>query len=183
MADKSRREILKEGARICGLAGASFLLGGLATRSRAAGTVWQIDPQKCTQCGKCATACVLDPSAVKCVHAYALCGYCQLCFGVYRDARTGDTTTAENARCPVAAITRAPVEDPYFEIAIDEQKCIGCAVCVKGCGQFGNGSMFLQIRHDRCANCNQCAIANVCPSEAVIRVSADQPYIAKRHKV
>jgi Na+-translocating ferredoxin:NAD+ oxidoreductase subunit B len=147
-----------------------------------ASTVWQIDPVKCTHCGQCATACTLDPSAVKCVHAYALCGYCNLCFGVLRDKRTGNTQAVENARCPVDAISRRFIEDPYYEIHVDEQLCIGCALCVKGCTQFGNGSMFLQIRHDRCVNCNQFSVAAACPADAVIRVPASNPYIAKRPK-
>ncbi|HEY0865841.1 MAG TPA: 4Fe-4S binding protein, partial [Fimbriimonas sp.] len=128
MAERSRREFLVEGVRLAGLAGTSFLLGGLATRSQAATTVWQIDPEKCTQCGLCATSCVIEPSAVKCVHAYAHCGYCQLCFGLFRDKRTGDTTTAENARCPTDAISRTFVEDPYHQISVDENACIGCAL-------------------------------------------------------
>ena len=59
-------------------------LGVVAGRSTAKGTVWQIDPQKCVRCGNCATHCVLEQSAVKCVHAYAICGYCQLCTGFFR---------------------------------------------------------------------------------------------------
>jgi electron transport complex protein RnfB len=47
------------------------------------------------------------------------------------------------------------------------------------CAQFGNGSLFLQVRHDRCVNCNQCAIAVVCPAGAFRRVPAAQPYLLK----
>lgn len=178
---KTRREALGEGIRLVGLAGIASALGAVAARSEGS-TVWQIDPVKCTQCGLCATACVIDPSAVKCVHAYAMCGYCDLCFGVLRDKRTGNTQAVENTRCPVDAISRRFVEDPYHEIHVNEQACIGCALCVKGCNQFGNGSMFLQIRHDRCANCNECAVAVACPADAVHRVPASKPYIAKRPK-
>ena len=178
----TRREILRDSVRLCGLAGGAFALGAVATRSEAAQTVWQIDPEKCTECGLCASACVLEPSAVKCVHAYAQCGYCKLCFGLFRDKRTGNTTSAENVRCPTDAISRTFVEDPYYQIAVDENRCIGCSLCVKGCHQFGNGSMYLQIRHDRCANCNQCAIANVCPADAVVRVPGNKPYMLKRPK-
>jgi electron transport complex protein RnfB len=39
--------------------------------------------------------------------------------------------------------------------------------------------LFLQVRHDRCLNCNQCAIATVCPSGAFKRVPADHPYLFK----
>jgi len=51
---------------------------------------------------------------------------------------------------PDGAIKRAYVEDPYFEYTIDERLCIGCGKCVKGCNAFGNGSLQLQVRHDRC---------------------------------
>ncbi|MCS6775092.1 MAG: 4Fe-4S binding protein [Chloroherpetonaceae bacterium] len=152
--------------------------GSLVTR-RAEATVWQIDPLKCIQCGRCATACVLTPSAVKCLHAHVSCGYCRLCFGLFRDQRSGNETTAENNRCPTDAIRRAFVEDPYFEMTIDEDLCIGCARCVKGCNAFGNGSLFLQIRQDLCARCNQCAIALACPVGAVERVPVSQPYRMK----
>ena len=57
--------------------------------------------------------------------------------------------------------------------------CSGCAKCVKGCGAFGNGSLYLQVRHDRCLNCNECSIAEECPSGAFKRVPADHPYILK----
>ncbi len=40
--------------------------------------VWQTDPEICVSCGNCATYCVLEESAVKCVHAFAMCGYCEL---------------------------------------------------------------------------------------------------------
>ena len=69
-------------------AGAGAVVAGFAAKaaSRPSGgrTVWQIDPRKCIQCGKCETECVLQPSAVKCVHGYAMCGYCKLCFGYFK---------------------------------------------------------------------------------------------------
>ena len=177
--DKKRRRFLKDMARdacMIALGGATAML---TTRSAADSRVWQIDPDLCSQCGQCATNCVLTPSVVKCVHAYALCGYCRLCFGLLRDERTGDVSAAENNRCPVDAIRRLPVEDPYYEISIDESLCIGCSRCVLGCENFGNGSLYLQIRHDRCVNCNQCNIAANCPSRAIGRVPASSPYRRK----
>jgi electron transport complex protein RnfB len=120
------------------LGAAAGFLGG---KSRKADTVWQIDPYICVACGNCATYCVLEESAVKCVHAYAV---------------------------------------PYYEYTIDEKLCNGCGKCVKGCNTFGNGSLFLQVRHDRCENCNECAIAVACPSGAFKRVPADKPYLLKK---
>jgi electron transport complex protein RnfB len=121
----------------------------------------------------------LNPSAVKCVQEYALCGYCRLCFGYHEPGATQLDTAAENQLCPTGAIQRTFVEDPYFEYNIEESLCIGCAICVRGCTVFGNGSFYLQVRHDRCVNCNECAIARSCPSGAFRRVPADQPYLLK----
>ncbi|MBM4039983.1 MAG: ferredoxin [Planctomycetes bacterium] len=172
-----RREFLRVSARGVALAAVVGGTGYLATRSREARYVWQLDPSKCTQCGKCATNCVLKPSAVKCVHAFAMCGYCELCTGYFEPEPNALTTAAENQLCPVAAIKRTFVEDPYFEYEIDEPLCIGCGKCVEGCRAFGNGSLFLQVRHDRCLNCNECSIAAACPAEAFSRVPATQGYL------
>jgi Na+-translocating ferredoxin:NAD+ oxidoreductase subunit B len=69
-------------------AGTGALVAAFAVKaaSRPAGDrmVWQLDPRKCIQCGRCETECVLQPSAVKCVHGYAMCGYCKLCFGYFK---------------------------------------------------------------------------------------------------
>jgi len=175
----TRREALRGalgGACLLGLGGATGVLAG---RARAGDTVWQIDPNKCTACGNCATHCVLRPSAVKCVHAFAMCGYCQLCTGYFEPEPNALDTGAENQLCPTGAIRRTFVEDPYYEYTIDESLCIGCGKCVKGCTTFGNGSLFLQVRHDRCVNCNDCSIASACPAGAFRRVPADQPYLLK----
>ena len=163
-------------------AAAVFAAGGgawLAARPGGGDMVWQIDPLKCTQCGRCATNCVLNPSAVKCVHSYEICGYCDLC-GAYLQpgAKTRDTG-AENEICPVAALKRSFIEEPFYQYTIDEALCIGCAKCVKGCGQFGNGSLYLQIKRDLCVNCNECAIARNCPSNAIRRVPVRTGYLLK----
>jgi electron transport complex protein RnfB len=176
----SRRDFLRDGTRLAAMTGLGALLGVVATRSSTARTfVWQIDPAKCVRCGNCATACVLKQSAVKCVHSYAICGYCNLCTGYFEPEPNSLTTAAENQLCPTAAIKRTFVEDPYYEYTIDESKCIGCAKCVEGCTRFGNGSLYLQIRHDRCVNCNICAISQVCPSDAFRRVPVDEAYLLK----
>ncbi len=172
---KNRRTFLRAAA------GAAATVVGLAAWRRSAGgrTRWQIDPLKCTQCGQCATACVLTPSAVKCVHAYAMCGYCKLCFGYFHADAPELSEAAENQLCPMGALKRTYIEDPYFEYTVDESLCIGCGICVKSCTQFGNGSLYLQIRHDRCVNCNLCNIARVCPGQAIARVPEETPYLPK----
>ena len=175
----SRRDFIRSGTRI------SLLLtlgtvGGFASRNLTPEKyVWQIDPFKCTQCGRCATSCVMTPSAVKCIHAYALCGYCDLCGGYLKPDANMRSTAAENQLCPTAAIQRKYIEEPYFEYVINDDLCIGCAKCVKGCTSFGNGSLHLQINHQLCLNCNECSIARLCPSEAISRVKASNPYKIK----
>lgn len=183
MADKpgklSRRDVLRQSARAGGLLGLGGMIGSLASRGQGAETVWQLDPYKCISCGKCATECVLEDSAVKCVHAYAMCGYCELCTGFFTPDPPALNEGAENQLCPTGAILRTFIEDPYYEYSIDESLCIGCGKCVKGCNAFGNGSLFLQVRHDRCVNCNACAIASACPAQAFARVPAGEPYLLK----
>jgi len=180
--DVTRREVLRGSVRSACLFGIGAIGGLLARRAKAVDTVWQIDPYKCISCGNCATHCVQKPSAVKCVHAFAMCGYCDLCTGYFEPETVSLDTGAENQLCPTGAINRRFVEAPYFEFTIDEKLCIGCGKCVKGCNAFGNGSLFLQVRHDRCLNCNECSIAKACPSGAFQRVSADEPYLLKEVK-
>ncbi len=176
---KSRREFINDGVRLS-LALALGGIGGLSlSKVIKDDYVWQIDPFLCTQCGRCATECVLSPSAVKCVHAYDLCGYCDLCGGYLKPDANERTTAAENQLCPTAAIERKFIEEPYFEYKIIEDLCIGCAKCVEGCTAFGNGSLHLQIMHHICVNCNECSIARVCPSDAISRVKASEAYNVK----
>ncbi|MFA5326987.1 MAG: hypothetical protein WC384_04285 [Prolixibacteraceae bacterium] len=174
-----RRRFIRSGMQMAlavslgGVAGVSFL------KSTSEDMVWQLDPFKCVQCGRCADECVMTPSAVKCVHAYDLCGYCDLCGGYLKPDSNARSTAAENQLCPTAAIQRKYIEEPYFEYVIDESLCIGCAKCVAGCTSFGNGSLHLQVRHDLCKNCNDCSIARVCPADAFQRVPANTPYLIK----
>ena len=41
--------------------------------------------------------------------------------------------------------------------------------------------LFLQIQQDECQQCNECAIARVCPSDAIHRVTYEQAYQLKDH--
>lgn len=175
----NRRDLLRLGVGAAAVAALGIAATTAEAEKNNQDTVWQLDPDKCIQCGRCAVNCVLTPSAVKCVHAFAICGYCDLCSGYFYPDVKNLNTAAENQLCPTSAITRTFIEDPYYEYTIDEKLCIGCAACVKGCTAFGNGSLFLQVRHDRCLNCNDCAIARNCPSKAFKRVPIDKPYLLK----
>ena len=170
----------------CGRGAALLLLGGaagtLAQRTARSRQVWQIDPAKCIQCGQCADYCVLDQSAVRCFHTYPICGYCDLCSGFFKTDHNALNEGAENQMCPAAAIRRSFVSQPYFQYTIDEEKCVGCGRCVKGCVKYGNGSLYLQVKQSLCVNCNQCNIAANCPSNAFVRLPADAPYLDRLPK-
>lgn len=153
----------------------------LVTRPLSGTTVWQLDPAKCVQCGQCATACVRSPSAVKCVHSHQICGYCDLCGGYLTPGAKSRDTGAANELCPVGALKRTFVESPFYEYTIDEALCVGCGKCVKGCGVFGNGSLYLQVKQDMCLGCNECAIGRGCPSKAFQRIPAETAYLLKTH--
>lgn len=172
-----RREFINNGLRLSLALGIGGMGIGLAKDALSVEMVWQLDAAKCVQCGRCATDCVLATSAVKCMHVYDMCGYCDLCGGYYRPEAKDRSTAAENQLCPTAAIERVFIEEPFFEYHIIEDLCIGCAKCVKGCGAFGNGSMQIQVNHRLCVNCNECSIARVCPSDAFTRVPASDPYL------
>jgi electron transport complex protein RnfB len=179
----SRRKLLSMTVRGAAVVGAAGALGALVQRGSAqARMVWQLDPNLCIACGNCQTHCVLDVSAVKCVHGYDICGYCKLCSGYFEAGAANLNSGAENQNCPVGAIKRSWVEDPFYEYTIDEKLCIACGLCVKGCNGYGNGSLFLQVRHDRCLNCNQCSIAVACPAQAFKHVPADQAYLLKKRE-
>ena len=175
-----RRRFLTGGARAVGAVGLGALGGFLVGRqSGGAEWTWQLDPAKCVACGNCATHCVLDISAVKCLHTFPMCGYCKLCTGYFDPEPNALNSGAENQLCPTGAVKRRFIEDPYYEYEIEEDLCIGCGKCVKGCNTFGNGSLYLQVRRTLCVNCNECSIAVACPSQAFSRVPATAGYLAR----
>ncbi len=206
----TRRQILCHATRFTALGGIGSLAGWLLYKqsgqaaacprpdatcsecSQAAGCrlpqLWQLDPNRCIAsrgiaCDGCQTNCVLDLSAVKAVNCFALCGYCDNCTGYFPTKDYVLNTGAENQLCPTGAITRKYIDKkggvPYFEYTINESLCIACSKCVVGC-KLMNGSLFMQVRHDRCLNCNECSIAVACPGEAFRRVPAAAPRLLRR---
>jgi Na+-translocating ferredoxin:NAD+ oxidoreductase subunit B len=182
-----RRGFLGDALRTTGvfaLVGAGGFLAG--RRSSGETLVWQLDPDKCTACGNCATYCVLDVSAVKCLNCFDMCGFCDICTGYFETNYRSLDTAAENQLCPTGAVIRTFVEEKsgqrFYEYTIDDPLCIGCGKCVKGCALM-NGSLYLQVEHDRCVNCNECAIAPACPAQAFYRVPASQTEILKQSAI
>ncbi|MBN2686521.1 MAG: 4Fe-4S binding protein [Pontiellaceae bacterium] len=137
---------------------------------------WQINPEKCTACGRCATHCVRKPSAAKAVNNLKACNNCVACYGHIADPDLESEMIDSGKRiCPVDAVQRFNLTgeiDGYFEYKQDHAKCIGCARCVKQCVKHNQelASMFMIIRPDLCLGCNECSIAKACPSQAIERV-------------
>ena len=145
-----RRDFLGEGVRVAGAIAFVGVGGFLAgRRGRDDEYVWQLDPDKCTTCGNCATHCVLDESAVKAVQCYDLCAMCDPCPGYFDLGHLERSTAAENQLCPTGAVLRTFVAKQSgverYDYHIDLDNCIGCAKCVEGCAMM-NGSLYLQIQ-------------------------------------
>ncbi|MCX7804757.1 MAG: hypothetical protein N3A38_06150 [Planctomycetota bacterium] len=180
-APRGRREFLLLLGRGFGAA----FLGGIAARLAAGWSVaagkdrpadrarWRIDQARCTFCGKCATACVRKPSAVKAVNDQKLCSNCVVCYGhIYNRSAPSDRIEKETRVCPADAVRRwnfSGGQDGYFIYEIRHEDCSGCGACARECNRYGSKSMSLIIRPDICLDCNECAIAAVCPSGAIYR--------------
>jgi electron transport complex protein RnfB len=182
MSEKSsRREFMNRSFRIVGLVGIGGAAGVLARRA-ASNTVFQVDPAKCVACDLCRTSCVLSHSAVKAVNVFNKCGYCQLCPAYFDVTSQPDEKGLPTGKvCPQDALKRRVVgkideEDPnnnYYEYTIDESLCDGCGKCVKACKPpAGNGALHLEVRYNRCLECDSCSIQIACPQSAIVRILA-----------
>jgi electron transport complex protein RnfB len=180
MSEKTtRRQFIDRSFRVVGLAG----IGGAAavlTRRAVSDTVFQVDPSRCVACDLCRTSCVLHLSAVKAVNDFPKCGYCQLCPAYYDVTSMPDEMGLPTGKvCPQDALKRRIVgeideQDPnnnYYEYTVDESLCNGCGKCVKACQPpAGNGALRLEVRYDRCVECDTCAIQIACPEDAIVRI-------------
>ncbi len=180
-----RKFLINIGRTTCALAigGAAYRIAGKHFSPEGAGPktrlVWAIDPEKCTGCGICETACVRTPSAVKAVNDQKKCSYCVVCYGhITNKDIASDKIMSEGIRvCKQEAVVRKSFSGSQdgngsFIYTIDDKKCTGCGLCVKNCNEKGTKSMFLIIRPDLCLACNSCNIAAKCPQKAI-----DQVYI------
>ncbi len=190
--EPTRRDVLGHAARGTGL----LVLGGTVVhlaRKAGAQDVWWIDPTKCVNirlgatgvevCDLCSTDCVLPLSAVRAVNEFAKCGRCCICPAYYDvTSEVGEDGLPTGKLCPRDAITREAIgevdpDDPlnnFYEYTIDKTRCNGCGECVMGCKEpAGLGSIRLEVRYDLCLDCNRCAIAQVCPDEAVLQETTD----------
>lgn len=162
---------------------------GFLVRKADGQVVWQVDASKCVNsrlgeagtpiCNLCTTECVISQSAVRAVNNFAKCGRCYICPAYYNIRSAVDEKGLPSEKlCPRDAIVRAPIgfvdpDDPannFYEYTIDEEKCDGCGICVKGCMEpLGLGSIVLKVRYDLCVDCNRCAISSACPKDAVVQ--------------
>ncbi len=125
-SDMNRRGFLKTGAGTACLAGLGGLTWLAGSKKSKAHTVWQLDPHVCVSCGNCENHCVLEVSAVKCIHAFAMCGYCNLCTGSLRPDPVTLDSGAENEVCPTGALVHRRQDDA------DAGACDTCAACSNG---------------------------------------------------
>ncbi len=177
----NRRDFIRTGMRAVAFLSLGSVAGYSISKTMKDDLVWQIDPTKCVQCGRCAYSCVMNLSAVKCMHVHKICGYCDLCGGYFKPQVKQLDTAAEHQLCPTKALKRTFVEPPYYKYDVIEELCNGCGKCVEGCGAFGNGSLQLQINQKICVQCNQCSIAQICPSEAIVRIPRNKAYMLRKN--
>src|SRR4030042_3858529 len=111
----SRRNLLKDSFWGASLAALGAVAGFAFYKNKKTDLLWQIDPYKCVACGNCATYCVLEESAVKCIQAFEICGYCDLCPGYLEPTAKALDTGAENELCPTGAIRGRFLEHRYYE--------------------------------------------------------------------
>lgn len=181
--NESRRNFLKRCGQAFGLLALSSLSWRIFfSRSKQSEFVqplrrfaWQINPDKCKFCGRCAPACVMNPPAVKAVNDQVKCANCVVCYGHLADRRLDSHLIQSTKKliCPNNAVIRRNYSggiDGYYTYVIDQKRCNGCAKCALECNQLGSASMFLIIRPDLCLGCNRCAAAVACPHDAIERI-------------
>lgn len=178
-APADRRRFLRQVGRglgaafLAGTAGRVLLGAGRGSGQPPDRWVWWIDPNRCTFCGRCATACVRRPSAVKAVNDPKLCSNCVVCYGhIFNRNAPSDQIDLQPKVCPLDAVRRTHFSgglEGYYLYDIRPELCNACGLCARECNRHGSKSMFLVIRPDLCLDCAECAIADDCPPGAIVR--------------
>lgn len=143
--------------------------------------ILMIHPDKCATCRNCELACsfahegAFNPNKSR-VHTITferlglgvplMCMHCE------------DAPCAQV--CPSHALHR---DEETNGILWDENKCIGCKLCVSAC-PFGNvaydSETKMVIKCDLCGGDPECV--KICPNDAIEYVEADEGIIAKKAK-
>ncbi len=184
----TRRDAIQKVVRGTVLIGLGSTAGFLINKADGQ-VVWQVDTSRCVNsrlgeagaevCSLCTTECVVSQSAVRAVNNFKECGRCYICPAYFNIKSAVDEHGLPSEKlCPRDAIRRTPIglvdpEDPannFYEYVIEEEKCDGCGLCVKGCREpLGLGSIVLKVRYNICVDCNRCAISTACPKDALVR--------------
>ena len=81
---------------------------------------------------------------------------------------------------PTGPMLRGEDDGPVADRAAGQRAAAAVAEAAKGRSTDPEAHrLFLQARHDRCLNCNECSIARSCPADAYRRVPVATPYILK----
>ncbi|MGE5485500.1 MAG: 4Fe-4S dicluster domain-containing protein [Ignavibacteriales bacterium] len=141
-----------------------------------------IDQEKCTLCKRCELVCSLKHEG-ECRPAKArvnVASFPDDFFWMPVTCQQCDEPVCKEV-CPAGAIS---ANEASGAVEINEDKCIGCRMCVMAC-PFGAMSYSaageVAVKCDLCGGEPECAL--FCPSGAIEYKEADEAYISRRRAV